>query len=251
LPLARQFEIALASARLARRPVWDVFSAMAAHGVLGLREDPLEKIKGRWTLASEEALQLVREMVMGHDWMEIARRSSPARALRIAHIADLQYYHQYSNPNAHFAAAPVLAMTPVVECCLGIAPYTMTQGGERGLARAAFADLLPDEIVKRTTKGATTRYHQAVLEHQLPLVRAMLTDGELVRRGLVAKEALAAAFARGVLADAVQSAGVLTAFIAEMWLQRLRAVRDEVRGAISARDHSHYEIQPPPGPGGA
>jgi asparagine synthase (glutamine-hydrolysing) len=228
-----QLRIALDTARLARRPVWDVFAAMAKHGFARAPADPLRRLEGRMSFASADALAIVRAESERHYWADEMRGASPARAMRIGHIIDLQYYHQYSQMNAHFAAAPILAMRPVVEACLSIPPYVMVEGGgERALARAAFADLLPGEILDRKQKGATTRYHQAALERQVPLMKDVLIGGELAKRGLVRSDAVEAALKQATIADAASAANLRTAFVAEMWLRRFLAARTEALDRI-------------------
>ncbi|MBK6705443.1 MAG: hypothetical protein IPG56_17905 [Caulobacteraceae bacterium] len=80
--------------------------------------------------------------------------------------------------------------------------------------------MIPREILERRYKGDTTRYHRAVLERQLPFIREMLCDGELVKLGLLAREPLETALRRDVVVDAKTKAQVTTAFIAELWLRR-------------------------------
>ena len=107
----------------------------------------------------------------------------------------------------------------------------MTQGGQdRSLARAAFAADLPETIRARSHKGDTTRFHNRVLERQLPLMREMLLGGELARRGLVDRERLEAVLSRDVIADGGLKGALMSTFVAEAWLQRFKA-RTVARGA--------------------
>ena len=160
----------------------------------------------------------------------------------MAHVADLHFYHQRSSLSG-FIAAPLLACQPVVECCLSIPPYEMTQGGrERALARAAFGDLVPRIILERRHKGDTTRYHRAVLERQLPFIREMLCDGELVKFGLLARAPLETALRRDVVVDAKTKAQIMTAFIAELWLRRFLKTKAACALALRAGAGPSSEI---------
>ncbi len=217
-PPADLWRIALETAHLIRAPVWDVFAAMAGAVPPWRQFSPYNSVFDN-VLASNASLPARAEWA-AHPWASAMNKATPARALRMAHVADLHFYHQRSSLSG-FIAAPLLACQPVVECCLSIAPYDMTRGGrERALARAAFGDLMPRVILERRHKGDTTRYHRAVLERQLPFIREMLCDGELVKLGLLAREPLETALRRDVVVDAKTKAQIMTAFIAELWLRR-------------------------------
>jgi asparagine synthase (glutamine-hydrolysing) len=216
---AELWRIALDTAHLVRAPVWDVFAAMAGALAPWRRFSPYNSVFDN-ALARDCSAAAARAEWAAHPWARAMREASPARALRMAHVADLHFYHQPSSLSG-FVAAPMLASQPVIECCLQIAPYDMTHGGrERALARQAFADWIPPEILARRHKGDTTRYHRAVLERQLGFIREMLCEGELMRRGLLAPEAVRAALRPNVVADAKTKASIMTAFIAELWLRR-------------------------------
>src|SRR5690606_7863908 len=122
------------------------------------------------------------------------------------------------------------ASEPVVECCLSIAPYVMTQGGrDRALVRRAFATELPPAIQQRTLKGDTTRHVTAVLERNLDFIRAMLLDGRLVKEGLIVSATLEQALKRSRIADGKTASGLANCLAAELWLARLERALAGVR----------------------
>lgn len=224
--LGRVSEVALNTARLARRPVWDVFAAILEHGLIARRQTVSAGLRGAGGFALPGANERAKAMAADHPWSDLISRAPPARALRMAHVMDLQYYQQPNGLNAHFATQPVLASQPIVEFVLRTPPYVMTwRGRERALARAAFADLVPEVILKRTGKGDTTRYHAAALVRQLPFIREMLIGGELERAGVIDAVALRAALARDVVAEASVSVAIASALLAEIWLRRFYALR--------------------------
>jgi hypothetical protein len=215
-------DISCDTARLARLPVWSVFAAMVAHGLLRKRVSAFNPVFAKASLATTRALSVAQSEWLQHPWAGAIARASPARAMRMLHAADLSYYFQPSSLTQAFTTAPVPASLPVVETALPVAPYVMTlNGADRGLVRMAFADLLPAEVRARPLKGDTTRFHACVLERQLPFIRSLLLDGELVRRGLVRKDKLAAALAPAHVIDGAVKGAVMSAFLAEAWLQRL------------------------------
>lgn len=219
-------EIALNTARLSRRPVWNVFSAVLEQGLIRRRQTVSAGLRGAGGFAGIGATERAKAMAADHPWSDLISRAPPARALRMSHIMDLQYYHQPNGLNTHFSTQPVLASQPIIEFVLRVPPYVMTWGGrERALARAAFADLVPEIILKRTGKGDTTRYHAAALARQLLFIREMLVGGELERAGLVDAAALRAALARDVVSEASMGVAISSALLAELWLRRFYELR--------------------------
>ena len=231
--------IACDAARLARTPIWSVCGALVRHGLLRKPIDAFNPVFAQATLATPDACACARQEWKEHPWAEIVARSTPARAARLIHLADLAYYHQPSALSRQFTIAPVLASQPVVEAVLSIPPYRMTPGGvERGLARAAFADVLPANVRTRSLKGDTTRFHARVLERQAPLLRQVLLDGLLVKRRLVDRTRLEAALARAAMADGAVKGALMSAFMAEAWLYRFERAL-EARCAHLACDGGH------------
>ncbi|MEQ1818600.1 MAG: asparagine synthase-related protein [Terricaulis sp.] len=215
--------IARDTAGLARVPIWDtVFETMGY--VCGQRGSLFNPMFARTMLASPAAVSIATEEWRLHPWAEQVARQPPARAARAMHIGDLSYYHEPSAVTRSFQSAPVLASLPVIETVLSMPPYLMTLGGfDRSLARAAFAPDLPEVIRARSHKGDTTRFHNRVLERQLPFMRELLLDGELIKRGLVDRARLEAALKRDVIADGSLKGALMSAFVAEAWLQRFKA----------------------------
>jgi asparagine synthase (glutamine-hydrolysing) len=159
----------------------------------------------------------------------LKRRVSPARALRIAHIAGLDYYTQADALGGRIQSALVLASEPVVEACLSIAPYHMVAGGaDRALARAALADFAPAAILEATRKGSTTRHHQLVLQHNLAFMRAQLDGGRALDLGLIEPSALSGLLAQPHFSARDKSA-LTNAFIVEIWLRRFERLRAQAK----------------------
>jgi asparagine synthase (glutamine-hydrolysing) len=109
-------------------------------------------------------------------------------------------------------------------------------GSDRALERAAFADLLDDTIVKRTTKGDTTRYFTAAMERAIPFMREVLIGGELARLGCVDTVALERALAADVLPAQSVKANLMGCLVAELWLRRFGAEREVAARRLSQGD---------------
>jgi asparagine synthase (glutamine-hydrolysing) len=95
------------------------------------------------------------------------------------------YYDPFEQASAPELVNPLLSQ-PLVELCLGLPTYVLTQGGRgRALARRAFAPDLPPPIATRRSKGGMEEHIEKVLLSNLAFARGMLIEGELVRRGLL------------------------------------------------------------------
>lgn len=127
-----------------------------------------------------------------HPWQNPKARLPPGRR---AHIAKLLMIFGtvagFSRPDSPDLVAPLLSQ-PVVEYCLGVSSWEWVRGGrDRALARRAFADNLPLEIVRRRTKGNPDRFAFEVAEHYRDAFRHHLLGGLLVEHRLIDRDALA------------------------------------------------------------
>ena len=95
------------------------------------------------------------------------------------------YYDPFEKASAAELVNPLLSQ-PLVELCLALPTYLLTQGGRgRALARRAFASDLPRQIATRRSKGGMEEHIEEVLLRNLDFAKGMLLEGELVRRGLI------------------------------------------------------------------
>lgn len=103
----------------------------------------------------------------------------------VALMHPIGYYEPFEQARAPESVHPLFSQ-PLVELCLRLPSYRLTQGGQgRALARRAFAAELPSQIVHRRSKGGIDDHVKAVLQRNLEFVRALLLDGELSRRGII------------------------------------------------------------------
>lgn len=213
--------VALDTARLTGRSVWAIFAAMAK-GAIG--QVPPLRHRSRVMDVLTPSLD---EAPWDHAWLEDAQRASPSRMLRVQQLLDALMYFDASVLDQGAPARPLLLSQPIIEACLRIPPYVMTQGGkERALARAAFADLVPTSVLSRATKGETTRYFMAVLGANADWMRAILTNGRLVEEGVVDPVALESALKSDWRQDGLAADGLYALIAAECWLRNLDHARD-------------------------
>jgi asparagine synthase (glutamine-hydrolysing) len=78
-----------------------------------------------------------------------------------------------------------------MELCLRIPSYVWITGGrDRAIARRAFADVLPQAVVRRTLKGHIDHYNRQMFDRNVMFMREMLLDGLLVKAGLLDRTVL-------------------------------------------------------------
>jgi len=231
VPPGALMQIAIDTARLTGQPVWDVFAAMVI-GAARLKPPvrPRSNVMGALNPAADDA-----EAPGDHAWLANLRWAAPARMLRIHQLLQaLSYFDEAALPEGA-RMHPLLLSQPIVETCLRIPPYVMTAGGkERSLARAAFADIVSLDVVRRVTKGETTRYFAAVLAANEAWIRDILCGGKLVENSVVDADSLKRALAGGWLQDGMAADGLYALIAAECWLRNLEAARERAVSALAA-----------------
>ena len=127
-----------------------------------------------------------RRPVPTSDWGSDIDDLGPAKQ---AQIAATVYGVGLHGPSLQTAVADVLhplLQTPVVEACLHLPIEQLTLGRrDRALARLAFADRLPAEIVERRSKGEMSAFYGRMIAGGLDVLRPWLLEGRLASRGLI------------------------------------------------------------------
>ena len=84
----------------------------------------------------------------------------------------------------------------MVEAAIDIPAWRWCAGGQnRVVARAAFADMLPAEIIERRSKGTPDGVAAAVFERHHRQIGAFLCEGLLASNAMIDREAIASACA--------------------------------------------------------
>jgi asparagine synthase (glutamine-hydrolysing) len=131
----------------------------------------------------------------------------------------ISYYDPFEREAAPEMVNPLLSQ-PLVELCLRIPTYVLTHGGRgRGLARRAFAGDLPPEVTNRRAKGGMEEHILAVLLDNREFTKGLLLDGELVRRGLIARERTEALMNSDATTLAGRSGEIHNCLALEAWLR--------------------------------
>ncbi|KQY88237.1 asparagine synthase-related protein [Pelomonas sp. Root1444] len=211
---------AMDAARLGRLSVWRT-------AALALRERVRPDLAAR-TPGSFEGLlapALQRQRIEARRFTHPALCEADALPLgkymqAIALMYPLGYYDPFEQSCAPELVNPLFSQ-PLVELCLRLPTYVLTQGGRgRALARRAFAADLPPQITNRRSKGGMEEHIKAVLDANIERVRCLLLDGELSRRAMIERARLEELLSGRptALAGAVSQIHALAAV--EAWLTR-------------------------------
>lgn len=155
-----------------------------------------------------------------HPWLRDCDDLGPGKAFQIAGVADSV---SHNSPTALSAVVDVrnpLGAQPVIEACLGLPTWILAAGGrDRGLARSAFADRLPDPVLGRRSKGDMTRLYSRIILDNLAVIRPWLVDGRLAALGVVDPVAADVELTPGTLMQRGQYAPLLAAIVFEGWVR--------------------------------
>jgi asparagine synthase (glutamine-hydrolysing) len=93
-------------------------------------------------------------------------------------------------------------------------------GQDRAAARAAFADVLPPEILLRGLgKGGPGQWLREIIEHNIGFLREFLLDGILVRQRLIDRKKLETVMSPGIANSTVIAGDIFAKLYIETWLR--------------------------------
>jgi len=142
---------------------------------------------------------------------------------KLAPIAILTQEMPYEMPFVRRTDPPItrpLVGQPVVECSLRIESFlNVTDGWDRAIARLAFADVLPQEIVRRNTKGSPSETIREVIDKNAALIREMLLDGILVKERLLDPKQIEAALPIVPSKEVANKTALMQHLYTEAWLR--------------------------------
>jgi asparagine synthase (glutamine-hydrolysing) len=181
---------AMDAARVARKSIWSLLWQAVRSRVLKPEWDPIAMAKplARTIVSSDMVEVAKRNKGLTHPWLtpEATRGVSPGILWHVMSLSMPPAYYSSFLRSGHPERTLPLLSQPLVELCLRIPTYVLIRSGrDRALARRAFADDLPPEIVRRYAKGRADRNSRNILDANLEFVRELLLDGVLVKKGFL------------------------------------------------------------------
>ena len=178
-----------AQAHLSRQPYWFVLKSIYSRrrGV-GSTSNTLAREP---CFVAQAALPDDVDRYVQHPWVADAEDLPRGKQMQIRFLSEVANRHR---PIARLERAPQhhpLLSQLLMECCLQIPTYLLLRGGrERALARDAFADRVPAQILRRRDKGSIVSHATEMLRQSEPFVRELLLDGVLAGAGVIVRSEL-------------------------------------------------------------
>lgn len=156
------------------------------------------------------------------------RAPDGAPAGKCRHAASLCAPYEHADPLSSLDSPervqPLLSQ-PLIELCLRIPTYLLTsKGWDRAMARQAFSEDVPREILRRRSKASMNENVLDVLKRNTEAARELLLDGELVGNGVIERAALETALSDGA-SDKTSAHEVFELLSTEAWLRSWKSPR--------------------------
>lgn len=130
-----------------------------------------------------------------HPWLEAPAHTLPGDRQKVFELIGTQIFRGAAPRGEQRPMRLPLLSQPVMEACLKVPTWMWIANGQnRAVARAAYADVLPDEILNRRSKGTYTSYMSAIYTRNRIKMRQFLRDGQLTSHDLLDWHALDAFF---------------------------------------------------------
>jgi asparagine synthase (glutamine-hydrolysing) len=230
------FRVALDYSMLTRQSLWRTL-ALARREALSMSADPdfsanrvMQRALGAdgarsATLASAEAEEYHAATAdrFLHPWLKQSKRIAPGShglLFGLITVTSAIYHSPFSGPYDPTLVSPLVSQ-PLLESALRMPNYLHCHCAEdRAVARAAFADVLPTEILQRGLgKGGPTLWVKAVIESNTGFLREFLLDGILVRQRLLDRKKLETVLSPRIVKTTVVAGDIFAKLYIEAWLR--------------------------------
>ena len=205
------------------KSIWSVLAKALKYGLLRIPQPAAGTFLTNATLVNPDLLAGLTEDDFSTAWGSLAAGLPPGKRDLVSGLAGSAYHQFVFHSDPYADHVDPLNAQPIWELMLQIPTYIMQANGmSRGLARRAFADLLPAEIRRRTIKGTGAAFYPQVVARNQALLRETLLDGLLVHDGYLDRRALMAYFAGERQSLTIPASQMLHYLAAEVWLRRHR-----------------------------
>jgi asparagine synthase (glutamine-hydrolysing) len=178
---------------------------------------PAYRWRAETEFVSDQAASMVA-MACQHPWSECPPGALPGSATHIAYLTGiLNHVEGYARERDLPMRWPLLAQ-PLVELCLQIPSWMWCSGGHnRSIARRAFADILPEKILLRRSKGSPDPFVIEIFEAHRSYIRELLTEGLLAGAGIIDTARVAATLTDSAPVRGVNYWRIMTLLDVEAW----------------------------------
>jgi len=209
------------SARLAREPYVSVLRSAWALGRTGgvlNAENALNRLNHTVHFVNREALPDDLDQYSAHAWNTQSTDIPQGKQFQIFTLTELLNRHRPTPSVEPVPEHHPLISQPLIELCLRIPTYELLRGGrQRALAREAFADRVPGEILRREDKGDTSTVVADTIRRSEPFLSQILLDGLLVKHNVIRRQAIEPYIARGQSYRKEHMWPLLSCVATELW----------------------------------
>lgn len=196
-PKLQLIPVALNGAELDRVSAWRVLIGALSMGFRQVRWSMAQIARPLNTLVEWAAVDReLRPEAFKPCWFSNESYVPPGKQFQIATLSMANFVGgpaPYRSADDAYYVAPLLSQ-PLVETCLRIPTYVLSCGGwNRAIARRAFRGRVPQEILRRRTKGGQERFTAEIFSRHRTFMRELMLDGHLVRKGWLSRSKVAAA----------------------------------------------------------
>jgi asparagine synthase (glutamine-hydrolysing) len=205
------------------RTLWQVLTKAVSREVFGAGS--ADEHRRRSAFNRLVSAELKKEMAMSSGdsniWSATGGISEETRQ-RLGTLAFPPVFYDLSASARHdvpHAVSPLCAQ-PVFEICARIPIDIHFDGGRsRGLARRAFADVVPAPILRRQWKDRPLPFFEEVIQRNIPFVREHLLDGALARAGILDRAAVELALKSGPTRSNTVNGEIFSHLDLELWIR--------------------------------
>jgi asparagine synthase (glutamine-hydrolysing) len=204
------------AARLSRQPYWSVLKSTWKSGRSSGKSSEYRDREVFFVdpkLLPDEPAQYV-----AHPWDCDADDLPRGKQIQIRFLAEVMNRHRPVSRHEYAPQHHPLLSQPLVELCLQIPTYLLVQGGhERALARAAFCDRVPPEIIRRHDKGSIVSHVTELIRRGADFIRELLLEGVLAGQGLIVRGELDPYIVEGEPLREEHYPSLMACIAAEVW----------------------------------
>jgi asparagine synthase (glutamine-hydrolysing) len=155
-----------------------------------------------------------------HPWLEAPPGALPGKREHVEALVTIFHFLDRGLRGPLAEAAYPLMSQPLLELCLRIPSWLWVRGGRnRAVAREAFRGLVPDPILARAGKGRLESMCATGYLQSRPVLRTLLLDGTLARRGIIDRAAVEGYLRLAPEKDDPRFFRVFDLATMELWLQ--------------------------------
>lgn len=153
-------------------------------------------------------------------WLEKADGVPAGKLFHIFLFSLVPNYNGISLRSDFIEPVDPLFSQPLIELCFRIPTWVLQTGGmERGLARLAFKDDVPREIIRRESKGGIMNHINSVFRENAGFISEFLLDGILVEKKFLNRKNLEQALTQSQIHVNSDVTNIMFYMYMEAWLR--------------------------------